>query len=173
MHTGINFFLFHLSVTDDHAAYLGILRICRFTHKFLIDRSVIFIHSAFSQLAHGKISHAVPIAFVSLRILLFPGDDAGIKIRSLGISEIIVIISKIHKQRLRKYSSVRSVQCLYIIFIKTCDPDSPVYCRGKPAEIFCFSWISLHDIFTDRFYCVIRRKSLTPQYHSPVQAFIK
>ena len=64
MDTRIDFFLFHLSVTDDHTADLRIIRIQPagkhsggdhlrffavrwFPHEFLINSGIIFIHPAF------------------------------------------------------------------------------------------------------------------------------
>ena len=190
MNTRIDFLLIYLSVSDDHTAYLRIiciqsagkhsgssylcfLTVSRFPHKFLVDNCIILIHPAFTELAQSKFSHALPVALISLRITFFLSDDAGIKICALRISKCIVVISKIHKKRLRQCSSVRGIQCFHIIFIQSCDTDSPIHSLGKPAEIFCPSRISLHNVFTDSLNCIILRECLASHDHGTVKALIK
>ena len=190
MDTWIDFFLFHLSVTDDHTTdlriiciqpagkhsggdHLGFFAVRWFPHEFLINSGIIFIHPAFPQLTESKFLHAFTVTFICLRITFLPCNDACIQIGTLGITESIVVIGKIHQKRFRQDSPVRSIQCFHIIFIQPCDPDPAVHGSGKPLKIFRFSWISLHNIFTDSFHGIIRRKGFTSHGHSTVQAFVK
>ena len=190
MNTRIDFFILHLSVTDDHTANpgsirkqsagkhsgsnrLGFLSVTRLTHKLLVNSRIVLIHPAFTKFVQSKFPHALPVAVISLRIPLFFCDNAGIKISTLRISKCIIVVSKIHKKWLRKHSSVGCIQCLHIILIQSCDPDASFNSLGKPAEIFRFPWVSFHNVFTDGLNRIICRKCLASHDHGTVKALIK
>ena len=165
-HTWIGFLSCKLSVADDHLADLWIITVkpagkqllydpvcCLSSHRlqkeFLIKHCIVLIDLSLFCLAFCKTLHGILIAVVGLRISVLIRDHAGIDISLPCISQRIVVIGKIHKKRLRKLSSIGNIHCFHIIFVQSCDPQTALHSKGKPAEINRFARISLHDIFAD------------------------
>ena len=190
LYTWINFFLIQLAVSDDHLMDLRIITIqtvskqsggnflCLFfcfrsKKKFLINSGIILIHGITVCLTEGKSLHGSSVIFVSSRRLCLISYDAGVNKSLSGISKCIVIVCKIHQKSSWKFSLIGDVHSLYIIFIKSGKAETLIHSKGKPSEIFWFPWLTFHNIFTDCFQNIIRRKLFITFYQCMIKTSIK